>query len=71
MHTNIKKNTKRCDGKSSCNQKITTSLFIKVDPCPGIEKTLEINYVCALPPQRSHKGRPTRNTKRSLSPVCS
>lgn len=38
---------KRCEGKPSCNYKITTSLF-KYDPCPGIDKVLEINYFCVL-----------------------
>ncbi|CAF0708589.1 unnamed protein product [Brachionus calyciflorus] len=36
---------KLCEFKSSCNHRITTSLF-HADPCPGVDKVLEVNYKC-------------------------
>lgn len=55
----------RCEGKSICNQKITTSLF-RVDPCPGIDKVLEINYYCVPLRTKIFKGTHTLSTKKTL-----
>lgn len=53
----------RCEGKSICNQKITTSLF-RVDPCPGIDKVLEINYYCVPLRTKIFKGTHTLSKKK-------